>query len=128
MEKEESRFMPMVWANHSWGRGVPQPGLMENGGVSEDPLRAESRVRAGGSLRKSRAHLLKMKQWPYVALGAVSDSESGPLFPHPHSPSSHIFSGLSVPFCEMGVGAYLLTSVAPTTVAVTKGSMSKAVS
>lgn len=62
MQKDESSFVPLVWASHRRGRGIPQPGLMGRRGVSEDSSRAESRVRAGRMLRRSRAHFLNMRQ------------------------------------------------------------------
>lgn len=88
MEKDESSFMLRACASPRRGRGVPQPGFPERSGISADPSKAESRVRAGrteekqGQLPKDESVVLRGIR------DRVLDPESGLPIPHPYSPTA----------------------------------------
>ena len=120
---------------HAYGLGQPPEGKWRTTARPHSqerrlwgPIKGRRQSQGWQDTGEKRTHFLKMKQWPSLVAGdRVSDQDQEPRLlihtpPLPQTvtllPALPTFSGLHVPFCEMGS---VSPPCNPTTIGVTDG-------
>ena len=110
---EELSRKPLVWFNsgviqeakrldagrrvqlHAYGLGQPPEGKWRTTARphSEErrlwgPIKGRRQSQGWQDTGEKRTHFLKMKQWPSLVAGTVSDQDQDPPIAHPHSPTA----------------------------------------